>query len=631
MALQQIRTMAGAAHKGLINEPVALTESMLAQMVGEALSAYPSDIDALYGHLLTQLSEDERQAAIVMLSLVKENPYRQLPNALWFYWLDELQRNPDFPALGLGPYTAQQVRSFHEQVEVKLESLAKSLLKMYTDRRERKDGDRFYRKRVQFCHRTARDFFDSAQAAGKFVVAVDFDSPGVQHGKHSNASGAAEILMPIFVRLRLAEVVLAGKFRDAPGADPRRRRIYSSLAQSLFSHSHPRGGMYQVDFSYIETLRKDLETTQREKFGSAYLVCQYQGVSRLALTSEDPEKAASFLHYTQYIGQWDYLKSLSKLSSGNPDAVGTSSILEKTASKSRSKKSPGSQETVKDDKSLHMMITMLFGWLLRRKTFGEVSMKAYEERLPDMGDLMGWVTVKPPISYDFLADTSYKASIPMVFSSVALFLGGDRTNTFLEYLARGLRGPLESRKPGADFSALNFIFLLEKNKDTPQSGVSPTTPTYQKPRRLLTRRVPEELEKWITLPIRNPAGDILMRVSRDEQQPGRVNSHPCGVSIQETHYTTFSQLVGARVLLACWHELTTADTNPTDKSEHVIMRFLDAMPADDEIAETVLDSRSELYGNLVLGKDLEGWTVTRIVSSDGLVLEEGGDLCVRVF
>lgn len=634
MALQQIRTL--VATRKCSDKEDGLTEKMLERLVSDTLRTYPPGIDELYAHLLGQLHETELRSASMMLSLVKENPYRQLPNALWFHWIDELQRNVEFPAPGLPPYTALQVRGFHKQVEAKLDSLAKSLLKMHTDRRERKDGDRFYRKRVQFCHRTAQDYFDAAQAAGKFKGVGDLIPSHAKLIEAPSAAGptaaardtvCAQALVPIFQRLRLAEVALAGKYRDAPGADPRRRRVYSTLAQSLFSRPHPMGGMYQLGFPYMETLRKDLETTQQGKFGSAYLISCYQGISRSALTSEDPETAASFLHYTQYTGQWHYWDALRQ-------PPGTSGLQEEEASKLRpTNKTPKDLQSTRHNVGLHMMTTTLFGWLLRPRMFGEVSMESFEERLPDMGDLMGWATVRPPISYDFLTDTLHKVSVPMIFASVAFFLEDERTNKFLEYLARGLRYSFDTNDRDANKSALNFIFLLEKRKGTLHPGPSPMTPTFgqhsdagrHKPRKLLTRKVLKGLEEWIMSPIKAPAGEIMLGCEKPKRRP---KGHPCGVVIKETHYTTLTQLVIARVLKP---QLTMDDLDEDKADDNAVMRFLNAMPKDVDIAETVLDESSELFGNRVDALDLAGYSVKKIVNNDGVVLERGGHLCVRVY
>lgn len=122
----------------------------------ESAGSYPSDINELYDFLLESLKPEDIGRSNQMLSLAVGNPFSQPLNALCFSWIDEIDdlKLPKIKA----PYSVGEVKRRHEDVKNQVEWLTKGLLEMHTDRRERKEGDQFYRQRVQFFHRTARDY-----------------------------------------------------------------------------------------------------------------------------------------------------------------------------------------------------------------------------------------------------------------------------------------------------------------------------------------------------------------------------------------------------------------------------------------------------------------------------------------
>lgn len=149
-----------------------LPYSEMANIVHKKISAYPSGLDDLYDHILNQVDSSQTSMSALMFGLVLDNPFPQPPNAMWFYWIEQLVADPDFPGKSdstpcADPYTADQVRTAHDFVQEALFKLTKTLLTMYKDRRESKDGDQFYGRRVQFSHRTARDFFRSPRGQSR--------------------------------------------------------------------------------------------------------------------------------------------------------------------------------------------------------------------------------------------------------------------------------------------------------------------------------------------------------------------------------------------------------------------------------------------------------------------------------
>ncbi|KAI0134220.1 hypothetical protein BJ170DRAFT_190690 [Xylariales sp. AK1849] len=268
-----VRSLIGMAKRGI-------TEAKLS----ESLETYPTDIEELYDSMLGSLKSEEKVRSNQMLLLAARNPFAQALNALCFSWIDELD-GPGFPLIKR-PYSATEVSNRHVRVRSDLEHMTKGLLEMHTDRRERKDGDQFYRQRLQFFHRTARDYLRSPARLEQ-----------LQH------SFGSTNLVEIFARLRLAEIVLAGKYKANAGADPRRRRLYFNYARSLFSLRDEHGNKYQIPRRYLLSLKEDLRVTESPKFSSPYAVSCYISISNHHIVDEDPEKAASFLHFALCQGQ----------------------------------------------------------------------------------------------------------------------------------------------------------------------------------------------------------------------------------------------------------------------------------------------------------------------------------------
>ncbi|KAH8198088.1 hypothetical protein TruAng_007760 [Truncatella angustata] len=252
------------------------------------LESYPAEIDDLYECILSPLTDEEKDRSNTMMVFAAQNPYAQALNALCMSWIDDLTGDEQFPRIN-HPYTSVQVSRRHETIRADIEWLTKGLLEMHTDRRERKDGDQFYRQRIQFSHRTARDFLRSPARLEALKRSFDFTK-----------------LNDMFAGLRLAEIVLAGKYRVNQGADPRRRRLYFNYVRSLFHLRTDDGLRYQLPLKYMCTLSEDLQSTHAEKFLSPYAISSYHAISGSGAIDEDPEKAASFLHFAVAHGQFLY-------------------------------------------------------------------------------------------------------------------------------------------------------------------------------------------------------------------------------------------------------------------------------------------------------------------------------------
>ncbi|KUI52917.1 hypothetical protein VP1G_00550 [Cytospora mali] len=516
----------------------------------------PSDIYELYDYLLRSLQPEAQSEATHMIRAIIGNPFSQPPNALWLSWIDELDHRSFPDPSNSKPYTAGETSRRHDIVRGKLEWLTKGLLTMFTDRREPKNGDQFYRQRVQFFHRTARDFFRTPISSDN----METDPPLVGF-----LPMGEEDLTEKFLRLRLAEIVLAGKYRAAPGADPRRRRLYFNYLRSLFGLKDKSGNTFQIPTKYLEILRKDLQTTHELKFGSAYAVSGFRSVSNLNIASEDPEKPASFLHLALAHGQHEYaLEELKRC--GEPDDEGLPGAKGKAKMEGRS---PPRRE-------VHLLLSAAFGG----RAGGRIPFGAFEALLPFAGDLLATVTMRPPISNDFLASVSREASVLLVFASALVFScqrggGGfgegmgrkevQNIQRLFAMLARTMRSVVGSGlgRTGADGAPTHLIYVLLKLKEA--IGISDRQPS--------TTAVPSAGESTAELPPTTP-----------------------------TYYTTLREAAMAFGAAEDAMEMSNPDQGIND------------------------DARV-----FVPSLNLEGFVCTRVVLADGTSIGVEDDLCFRIY
>lgn len=335
----------------------------------QCIDAYPTDVEGLFDYMLRSIGSHEQLRSNQMLLLAARNPFAQPLNALWFTWIDELDE-PDFPVVNR-PYSAAEVKKRHESVRSHLEWLTKGLLEMHTDRRERKEGDQFYRQRIQFFHRTARDYVQSPGRLSALQQSLGYSQ-----------------LPETFSRLRLAEIVHVGKYRINPGADPRRRRLYFNYVRSLFSLRDEARNRYQHPWRHMELLKQDLQSTEAEVFNGAYAVSSYRSISNHNEVDEDPEKAASFSHFAACHGQHEY--AIQELQSHGVNMI-------------------------EEGKELSLLLSAAFGHRRFPPEAFAMLLRYYARSSLDK------IKIKPSVRDDPLTVRAYWLSILMVFVSALVF------------------------------------------------------------------------------------------------------------------------------------------------------------------------------------------------------------------
>lgn len=132
------------------------------------LESLPSDLDKLYTKLRDPIEKDriQKTRSDRMLLLAANNPSGDSLTAMAFSWLEGQDgdqgglNNPEFPpAGGLDPYSAAEISKRLNHVTKQINGLARGFLQIIT-RPFVLEGqtESFFRAKVQFCHRTARDY-----------------------------------------------------------------------------------------------------------------------------------------------------------------------------------------------------------------------------------------------------------------------------------------------------------------------------------------------------------------------------------------------------------------------------------------------------------------------------------------
>ncbi|KAK5174786.1 uncharacterized protein LTR77_001869 [Saxophila tyrrhenica] len=163
------------------------------------LSSTPSDLNRLYDRLFDTLPTRDRIRVDQMLLITAQNPEWDPPNALVYTWLEDLERDPEFPCnCKFEQFSETEVAERLHRLRLQLDSYTHGMLEiverapydLYHRSSSPGPTDRFFLQRVQFIHRTLKDF-----------VLTKADRDELPGGSLIQQSP------DVFVRLRLAEAV----------------------------------------------------------------------------------------------------------------------------------------------------------------------------------------------------------------------------------------------------------------------------------------------------------------------------------------------------------------------------------------------------------------------------------------
>ncbi|KAF3761570.1 hypothetical protein M406DRAFT_74522 [Cryphonectria parasitica EP155] len=585
--------------------------SMTSTMIRDALAsgqlikivhACPSDLYGLYEHLLKRLNSTWQFVASVMFSLAVHNPFLQRPNALWFSWLQPLLRDLDFPETPVAPFTADEIREKQEYVEEAVMFMTMGLLKLHWDHREPRKSDQFFGRRIHFFHSTVLKFLNSPRGSD-FLL----ESGGTTEAPDIGVRKFTTLHM--LSRLRMAEMVLAAKTQEDPKADAHRHRQYASMVQGVMQVEGRKidGSPYVLLLpdSFMEGLRKDLETTRSEESGSGYIRSWFANIHSQQLLPGDANTPPSFLHLAMYQGQVPYVFACLEDREKFKDAIGGAK-----------------------SKELNMLLSAFFG------TGGHNGLEAdLLGLMNERADILGSVTLRSSPHKGLSSQVSRQASVLMVWISYMVFklmLPGDgfpqpflhpplyreRMVRLAEILVYALSQP-----ENVDMVPLSFVLLLKKKREISPAPTMMPTLRLKMPKgksseaSSSTSTVEKDPQKpsWDRWPI--PEKYTKGEHNMTPKQAELANPvHPSGIVLRndETHYTTLKQL------------LVTYIDEP-----FLAQEVYELIPND--LSRTVLHEWSDIYKNELLEDQFVGYECTRVVASDGTVIGEGAELYFRLY
>jgi hypothetical protein len=144
----------------------------------EKLNSIPKELDELFAKLLGTIKPSDRKRSDQMLFIATGDPPGYSVNALAYTWLEDLN-DPNFPfSSPTQGYSDDEIKKRHSDLRPQLDSLSKGLLEMVPDARG--SGDIFFGYKVQFFHRTVRDYLRDDSRQRQFQDRLpDFNRGGV--------------------------------------------------------------------------------------------------------------------------------------------------------------------------------------------------------------------------------------------------------------------------------------------------------------------------------------------------------------------------------------------------------------------------------------------------------------------
>lgn len=274
----------------------------------EQLDAIPADLDALYDGLLNSIPPQDRQKSNRMLLVTILNPFANPLNAIVYTWLDDLEKDPQFPrAHTKHGYSKQEIEKRFQDVQHQLDGYTRGMLEMVDDG---KFGGHVFgvTRRVEFLHRTLRDYLLSEPRRSRIVDQFPNFNP-----------------IEAFARLRLAEVTLLVPEYDALarkslGGGPGHHVLVAQYTDFLIEPLEilKFNGSRQLElpldllerFSHVVRSRQVLAVELRDF-----------ATKRSSMAKISPD-ALSFLHLAAYRSQFSYIiskvsKNRELLKSGN--------------------------------------------------------------------------------------------------------------------------------------------------------------------------------------------------------------------------------------------------------------------------------------------------------------------------
>jgi energy-coupling factor transporter ATP-binding protein EcfA2 len=149
-----------------------ITHSDSPRDLHERLENTPKDLNGLFRKMLDGVDHEVRKRSDKMLLVAIHNPFNGPLNALVYSWLSDLD-DPDFPFnRPFEGYSDEEIAKRIQIVRRQVDALTKGLLELRTkqDRANKYPDIPYFRYRVEFFHRSARDYLKDNWGGDEFKV-----------------------------------------------------------------------------------------------------------------------------------------------------------------------------------------------------------------------------------------------------------------------------------------------------------------------------------------------------------------------------------------------------------------------------------------------------------------------------
>jgi hypothetical protein len=242
------------------------------------LDLLPEELDQLYQRLLASVDKHDRAQCYKMLYLTLQDPYKPLAlSAVSYSWINDID-DPAFPPLNPHAYDENECSRREKHVERQLDKTTKGLLEVVETEFEYSLASPFLKyRRVQFLHRTVREFLTEKPDKDDFKMHFPYSPPGEVYGK-----------------LRIAEIVYKCPSSLSNSTD----QITTTVYESMLSLSQSRNDkLWALSSSLVAQFRLACE-----KMLVGMTTQGFMSINQLQSSSR-----GSFMHLAICSGQHDYV------------------------------------------------------------------------------------------------------------------------------------------------------------------------------------------------------------------------------------------------------------------------------------------------------------------------------------
>lgn len=256
------------------------------EILNEQLESIPRDLDSVYDQILESIPPNDRRRSSRMLLFTVLNPFNTPLNALSYTWLDDLEKDLEFPRYqSCQKYSEEEISRRVQIAQRQLAGYTRGMLEVVTHHRSPGVIPGLSAK-VEFFHRTLRDYLANGSRRKQLEDQFPDFNP-----------------VETYTRLRLAEIIFLLPETEDPHANPgvSHMDLFKIAIEPLTAFMSDESGHHELPLDLLERYRCTLLSHQTLRWYNEFQNCQYS-------LSWQPKSAEplSFLHFAAYLSQQRY-------------------------------------------------------------------------------------------------------------------------------------------------------------------------------------------------------------------------------------------------------------------------------------------------------------------------------------